>query len=123
MKKISENLFTIALLTLSFNVLAETAATQRIALITNDQVNVWKTIIYPSQHQQLRAHRHEFNRVLVALDDGELKIINNLGKIHFLKLKKDQAYFLTKDVAGETHTDENMSGHAVKVIVVELKPT
>ena len=73
MKKSLCYLITTLLLSLSTNIWADTAATHRTALLTNDQVNVWKTIIYPSQHQQLALHRHEFNRVLIALDDGELK--------------------------------------------------
>ncbi|MCP0913668.1 MULTISPECIES: cupin domain-containing protein [Legionella] len=99
---------------------AETVSSKRITQFSNKQVNVWKTIIYPSSAQQLAMHRHENNRVLIALSDGLLKITNDKGKIHYLQLKKDTAYFLKKDIANELHSDENISNHPVKVMVIEL---
>jgi hypothetical protein len=56
--------------------------TQRIEQFSNSNVTVWKTIIYPTVKQTLGMHRHEHDRVLVALTDGELKITNNKGAIH-----------------------------------------
>ncbi|KTD33480.1 hypothetical protein Lmor_2031 [Legionella moravica] len=99
---------------------AEEQATKRIDQFTNSQVKVWQTTIYPSSAKVLPMHRHDHDRVLVALTDGVLKITNNNGAVHYLKLKKDSAYFLTKDVPGELHNDENMSKHPIKVMVVEL---
>lgn len=95
--------------------------TKRIPQISNEEVNVWQTIIYPSTNQALKIHRHESNRVVVALDSGMLKITNNKHKTHFLKLEKGHSYYLEKDISGETHTDENISQHPIKVVVVELK--
>lgn len=116
------NYYTAALLLLCSLTTWANTTTKRISLLDNNQVNVWKTIIYPSRNQQLKMHRHEFNRVLIALNDGELKIVNDHGNAHYLKLKKEQAYFLNKDIQNELHTDENISGHLVKVVVVEIKP-
>jgi hypothetical protein len=99
---------------------AEGPATRRIEQFSNNRVKVWKTIIYPSSKQVLSMHRHEHDRVLVALTDGVLKITNNSGAVHYLKLKKDKTYYLTKDVPDELHNDENVSHHAIEVIVVEL---
>lgn len=95
-------------------------STKRIDQFANDRVKVWKTIIYPSSGQVLPMHRHDHDRVLVALTDGTLKITNNNGKVHYLKLKKDKAYYLTKDIADELHNDENISNHPIKVMVIEL---
>lgn len=99
---------------------ADVNQTQRIAQFSNKNVTVWKTIIYPSSKQILSMHRHEHDRVVVALTNGLLKIKNNKGKTHYLKLKKDTAYFFTKDLANELHTDENMTRHPIKVMVIEL---
>ena len=96
-------------------------ATQRIEQFSNDKVRVWETVVYPSSQQKLAMHRHEHDRVVVALTDGLFKITNDKGKIHFLKLEKNKAYYLTKDPANELHSDENMSGHVIRVMVVELK--
>lgn len=66
-------------------------------------------------------HRHNYNRVLYAFDSGVLKFTNDKGESHLLNLEKDKAYFLTKDKPNELHTDENISDHPIKVLVIELK--
>lgn len=98
------------------------ANTGRIPLFSNQKVNVWKTIIYPSKTQALKMHRHEYNRVLIALNHGVLKIVNNKGQVHYLKLEKENAYYLQKNKPGHFHMDENISKHPIKVVVIELKP-
>lgn len=116
---IIQTVFSILLIS---NVLfAGPVATKRIPQFSNDKVSVWETVIYPSTNQALKMHRHENDRVVVALSDGLLKITNDKGSVHYLKLVKDKAYYLTKDVPDELHNDQNMTTHAVKVLVIELK--
>lgn len=100
---------------------ADSKKTKRIPLFSNEEVNVWKTIIYPSKRQELKMHRHEYNRVAYTFDNGTLKITSDKGNVHYLKLEKDKAYYLTKDAPGELHVDENVSQHPIKVLVIELK--
>ncbi len=100
---------------------AKNETTHRIEQFSNDKVNVWRTVIYPVPGQALTMHRHEHDRVVVALTNGLLKITNDKGKIHYLKLEKDKAYYLTKDRANELHNDVNMTNHEIKVMVIELK--
>lgn len=95
-------------------------STKRIEQFSNDKVKVWKTIVYPSSHQVLPMHRHDNDRVLVALTDGTLKITNNKGKVHYLKLKKGKAYYLRKDTPNELHNDENITNHPIQVMVIQL---
>lgn len=95
-------------------------STQRIEQLSNARVTVWKTIIYPSSKQVLPMHRHDNDRVLVALTDGTLKITSNKGKVHYLKLKKGKSYYLTKDVPNELHNDENVTNHPIQVMVIQL---
>lgn len=99
---------------------AKGPSTKREELFFNKKVRVWKTFIYPSAKHALPMHRHEHDRVVIALTDGVIKIINNHGKTHIRTLKKDQAYYLPKDVPNEWHKDINMSKHEIKVVVVEL---
>ncbi len=101
--------------------LSSFAATHRVPQLDNQRVAVWQTIVYPNQAEKLKPHRHDRDRVVVALTNGTLKVTNNLGQSHLLTLKKNHAYFLTKDVAHETHTDTNLSNHPVSVMVIELK--
>lgn len=100
---------------------AQTTMTKRVAQIENAKVKVWKTIIYPLKNAQLTMHRHDHDRVVVALTNGLLKVTNNKKQVHYLKLVKGKSYYLKKDPLGELHTDENKSAHAVSVIVIELK--
>lgn len=96
-------------------------STARIPQFSNEKTNVWKTIIYPTSTQVLSMHRHDYDRVIVALSNGLLKITNDKGKTHYLKLEKNKAYYLTKDPLHELHKDENMTKHPITVMVVELK--
>lgn len=100
---------------------AASSATNRIMQFSNNKVSVWETVIYPSESQVLKMHRHEYDRVLVALNDGLLKITNDKNKIHYLKLEKNKAYYLTKDIPNELHQDENLLSYPIRVLVVELK--
>jgi len=102
------------------NAHAESSSTTRIPIFSNEKVKTWKTIIYPGTKQTLKMHRHESNRILVPFNSGELKIVNDKGQVHYLKLEKEKAYYLTKDLPGELHTDENMSQHPIRVMVIEL---
>ncbi len=100
---------------------AEPATTMRALYFSNHQVAAWHTTIYTSADQELKPHRHDNNRVVVAFTDGILKVTNNKGAVHLLKLEKEKAYYLTRDVPGELHTDENISGHPIKVAVIEIR--
>lgn len=96
------------------------ASIHRTMQFRNQKVSAWRTILYPGAAQQLPMHRHENDRVLVALTNGTLKITNNKGQIHYLHLKKNQAYYLAKDRPNETHSDENVTKSLIKVMVIEL---
>lgn len=95
--------------------------THRRLAISNQHVRIWQTTIFPGRNQALKMHRHENNRVIVALNNGRLKINSSRGKEKFLNLAKNKAYFLIKDPLGELHTDENITRVPLKVLVIELK--
>ncbi len=95
-------------------------STLRVPQFSNSKTTVWKTIIYPKSSQVLSMHRHDHDRVIVALSNGLLKVTNNKGKVHYLKLEKNKAYYLKKDPLHELHQDENMTQHPITVMVIEL---
>lgn len=97
-----------------------TSQTYRIPQIANKKVTVWETIIYPNQKQKLPRHRHNNDRVVVALTNGVLKVTTDKGETHWLKLVKNHSYFLSADPQSVLHTDENIGKKPVKVIVVGL---
>lgn len=94
--------------------------THRVAQFSNKQVTVWKTTLFPGSSQTLKMHRHDKDRVLVAFNNGTLKIKNDKGSVHYLNLEKNKAYYLKKDNKLELHSDENITHHPIHVLVIEL---
>lgn len=100
---------------------AAATTTGREIKFSNDKVIVWETTVLPGANQGLKKHRHDHDRVVVAFDDGVLKVTNDKGQMHYLKLQKNTPYYLSKDVPNELHTDDNITNHPIKVLVVEFK--
>ena len=120
--KYKKLLISISLLLITFtSVSAKEPITRRIQELNNNKVSVWKTIIYPTKEAELSMHRHDNDRVVVALTDGLLKVTNDQNKVHYLKLKRGMSYFLKKDPINELHVDQNMTNHPISVVVIELK--
>lgn len=114
-------IFALILLSSSMVCSAYAESSKRIPQFDNAEVKVWKTIIYPGAQQTISMHRHDRDRVVVALTEGTLKVVNDKGDTHYLHFKKNKAYFLTKDTPNELHSDENITDHPIKVMVIELK--
>jgi hypothetical protein len=55
----------------------QSTQTQRIPLFENDDVRVWKSVIFPDA--PLAMHRHEHPRVIVAMTGGTMKIVEQNG--------------------------------------------
>ena len=86
----------------------------------NQQLKAWKTTIMPNA--PLAMHRHDHGRALVALADGQLKVIDKNGKVlNTYNLKAGTAMWLDKDPPGQLHADVNSGTKPVEVIVVQLQ--
>ena len=94
--------------------------TRREPQFENDHVRTWKSIIMPKQ--PLTQHRHEHGRALIALTDGQLKVVDKDGKtVNTYNWERGKAYWLDADPPGQTHADVNDTSAPIEVIVVELK--
>lgn len=94
--------------------------TRREPQFENDYVRSWKSIIMPNQ--PLTQHRHEHGRALIALTDGQLKVVDKDGKVvNTYNWERGKAYWLDADPPGQTHADVNQTASPIEVIVVELK--
>lgn len=113
--------FFVLLLSLVIASTTQAKVTKRLEQLKNSKVCVWETFIYPTEEQKLALHRHDHDRVVVALTAGLLKITNDQGVSHYWKLEKDKAYYLAKDKEGELHSDENVTTQVIRVMVVELR--
>lgn len=95
-------------------------ATRREPQFENEHMRVWKSIIMPKQ--PLTQHRHDHGRALIALTDGQLKVVDPEGKvIDIYNWERGKAYWLGKDPPGKTHADVNETDRPIEVIVVELR--
>ena len=109
-----------ALISVAATLALQEQRTRREPLFENDHVKAWKSIILPNQ--PLRLHRHEHGRALIALTDGNLKVVNEAGEhIDTYEWKADNAYWLDKDPPDVLHGDVNEGPETIEVIVVELK--
>ena len=98
----------------------QATVTRREPQFDNAQVRSWKSIIMPKQ--PLTQHRHENGRALIALTDGQLKVVDPTGKVvHTYNWERGKAYWLDADPPGETHADVNDTAKPIEVIVVELQ--
>ena len=95
------------------------AGTQRVEQFENDQVHVWKAIITPGA--PLTMHRHEHPRVLVALDGGNVNIVQQAGGSELNRWETGKAYWLPASKPGTMHTDAVVGKKPIEVMVVELK--
>jgi quercetin dioxygenase-like cupin family protein len=98
----------------------QTQATRREPQFENEHVRAWKSIIMP--RQPLNQHRHDHGRALIALTDGQLRVVDKDGKTtDTYNWEAGKAYWLDADPPGQTHADVNETTKPIEVIVVELK--
>ncbi|HEY5061589.1 MAG TPA: hypothetical protein VII52_08650 [Gemmatimonadaceae bacterium] len=96
------------------------AASRREPQFENEYLQVWKSIVMPKQ--PLTLHRHDHGRALVALTNGDLKVVDKGGKLlHTYHLEKGKAYWLAADPPGQLHADVNDASRPIEVVVVQLK--
>ena len=100
---------------------AQTTATQthREDQFQNDDVKVWRTTVLPNQ--PLAMHHHDHPRVLVALTDGTMDIVDSNGAHDVHVWKQNHAYWLPAMPPGAQHSDVNVGTSPLEVLVVELE--
>jgi quercetin dioxygenase-like cupin family protein len=84
--------------------------------IDNDFVRILKVVDTP--HQKSALHRHEFNRVMIYLDAGDMQIIYEDGHKEKQHWKAGQVAW---SQAGGRHTSENVGSSPLRIVEIELK--
>lgn len=84
--------------------------------VDNEFVRVITATVEP--HNKGPMHRHEFNRVIVALDAGELEVVSEDGRIERQHWKPGQVEW---SPATAMHTSENVGARAFRLVEVEIK--
>lgn len=85
-------------------------------VVDNDAVRILSA--NQAAHEKTPLHRHEFNRVMVYLDAGEMRITDDKGHVTEQRWKAGQTAW---SAAGGMHTSENPGNTPLRMIEVELK--
>ena len=93
--------------------------TKRVPQFENDQVKVWKSIVWPNE--PLSMHRHDHARVIIPVVGGTMKIVQEGGASSTHQWDAGNAYWLTADPPKQLHADVNAGTKPIEVMVVELK--
>jgi|SRR5580704_4986080 hypothetical protein len=92
---------------------------QRIPQFENDDVRVWKSVVLPNA--PLTMHRHDHPRVIIALNGGTMKIVEQNGPTEQHVWETGKAYWLPANPPNTLHADVNAGDKPIEVMVVELK--
>ena len=93
--------------------------TQRFPQFENEEVKVWKSVVYPNA--PLTMHRHDHPRVIIALKGGTMKIVERSGASEDHPWETGHAYWLPANPSNTEHADENAGKEPIEVMVVELE--
>jgi len=93
--------------------------TQRSPQFENENVKVWKSVIVPNT--PLAMHRHDHGRVIIALQGGTMKIVEQSGSSEQHIWETGKAYWLPANAPNTMHADVNAGDKPIEVMVVELK--
>jgi hypothetical protein len=103
----------------SQTVQANAAQTLRTPQFENEDVKVWKTIVMPNS--PLVMHRHEHPRVIIPLQGGTMKIVEQSGASEAHVWETGKAYWLPANAPNTMHADVNAGDKPIEVMVVELE--
>lgn len=102
---------------LAFLFLSTSFAAEDSTKIDNELVKVLVVESPPGAKSQL--HEHKVNRVMIYLDEGKMTLTDAEGALEQLKFKKDEA--LWSQMTTRPHVSENLTGHPVNIVEIELK--
>lgn len=94
-------------------------ATQRYPQFENQDVKVWRSVVYPNA--PLTMHRHDHPRVIIALQGGTMRLVDNQGSSEDHRWETGHAYWLPANPPNTEHADLNAGSEPIEVMVVELE--
>jgi uncharacterized RmlC-like cupin family protein len=96
--------------------LLEVRAAENQAKIDNEDARV--LVVNSAPGVKSGMHEHKMNRVMIYLDPGKMELVGADGKKEELKFKAGDVLW---SAARGMHTSENLSGHSVRIVEIELK--
>lgn len=116
------SIFVVVVLLIPFGAMRSeqsTIQTQRFGQFENEDVRVWRSVITPNA--PLTMHRHDHPRVIIALQGGTMKIVEQNGPTEEHVWETGKAYWLPANPPNAMHADVNAGDKPIEVMVVELK--
>src|SRR5262245_59697720 len=95
------------------------APTQRVPQFENSHVKVWKSTIEPNA--PLPLHRHDHGRVIIVLQGGTIRIVDQSGTSETQVWEGGKAYWLPKNPPNTMHRDVNAGDRPIEVMVVDIE--
>ena len=95
------------------------AEMQRIPQFDNTRAVAWRSVIPAGTESTL--HRHDRQRVIVAIVGGDLKTVTASGETTVSHYVTGNAYLQEPMPAGVMHKDVNDTGRTIDLVVIELK--
>ena len=92
------------------------AAVDHGVIIDNEAVKIINAVEAPAKKGAM--HQHTVNRVMIYLDAGHRRIVQQDGKVQDFTVKAGEVAF---DLAGGMHTSENLGKDPLRIVEVELK--
>lgn len=92
---------------------------QYIPQFENDDVEVFRSVIIPGVPVPM--HRHDHPRVIIPLRGGTMKIVEQNGAAEEHVWETGKAYWLPANPPNTKHSDVNVGGQPIEVMVVQLK--
>ena len=112
--------FVLLLISIAFTAASNPGVeTQRIPQFENEHVKVWRSVISPNV--PLPPHRHEYGRVIIALQGGTMKIAEQTGASETQVWETGKAYWLPKNPPNIMHSDINVGDRPIEVMVIGIK--
>ena len=112
--------FVLLLISIAFTAASNPGVeTQRIPQFENEHVKVWRSVISPNV--PLPPHRHEYGRVIIALQGGTMKIAKQTGASETQVWETGKAYWLPKNPPNIMHSDINVGDRPIEVMVIGIK--
>jgi quercetin dioxygenase-like cupin family protein len=102
---------------LAFASVLTAGAAQNALKIENDQARI--LVVKSEADAKSALHEHKVNRVMIYLDAGKIILTEPGGRIETNVFKAGQA--LWSPATTSPHISHNVSGHAVRIVEVEIK--
>jgi hypothetical protein len=95
------------------------AQTRRFPQFENASVKVWRSLVMPNSPMTM--HRHEHGRVIIPLQGGTMRMVEQNGPTETHVWEVGNAYWLPAMSPGTLHADVNGGTKPIEVMVVEVE--